>query len=202
MISAAAMEVSKSWFSAVALLIVTTGYCSNEYYCNDLGSHSMCCPTESMPLECKVRLPQSSTKVDTSTSSKSQPAVTPTQKQGSDSAAHSNRLSTEAKVGIGVGATLAAVALIVLAAWFAIGRRKKLPSSKTDTVYVEDRKELDDTPLGRPPEQELDTTANISEVAGVAKPVEVGSTTRHELEGDWHGHEAHHEVNASRLKAS
>lgn len=95
-------------------------------------------------------------------------------------------ISTGAKAGIGVGAALAVILLVVLGLIF--WRRRR--SSKSTTTDVQDTTfEKAELP-GEGVHRELDGDGVKYESGGLSKPHEVGDNVRAELEGDWTGWEA------------
>lgn len=189
--SAVLMEVSTLQFLKSPVLIAMLGYCSKLFYCNDLGSRSICCPQELMPDECESHYgPASST-----TSSGSSPTtVISKPSQHTTLSSETAALSTGAKAGIGVG--VGAAVLIALGAWFVLRRRRLQPGTGSGAPYVDNKAELAATEPERNPKHGPDGGQGqpVFEVSGAEKPAEAGNEARHELEGEWHGFEAYNAI--------
>ena len=108
--------------------------------------------------------------------------------QAKQAASTSQSLSTGAKAGIGVGVAIAGIVLLALGIWALFRRKKK--RKYEEQPFVDPKPELP----GGDAEKKSTILAELgqdrAEVAGVGKPAELDPDVRHELEGDWHGHEA------------
>jgi hypothetical protein len=173
------------------------GYCSTEFYCNDVGSHSMCCPQHIMPAECESYYGPSKPSSSTARTATSPTPVTPGDSKLSGSAAGSSEtttLSTGAKAGIGVGVAVAGLVLIVLSVCFLLRRRRLKPPTGSSAPYIDNKAELAATARETYARSGKDAEGTLPEVSGVGKPVEAGNDARYELEGAWHGYEAQNAV--------
>jgi hypothetical protein len=177
------------------------GYCSKLFYCNDLGSHSICCPQDLMPDECQSNYGPASS---TTSSSSSPPTIVSKPPQNTTLSSETAALSTGAKAGIGVGAGAAGLAIIVLVGWFFLRRRRLQPATGSGAPYVDNKAELPATERETNPQSGPDDgqAKTVFEAPGVENPVEAENDARHELEGEWHGFEAYNAVGRVKPNAS
>jgi hypothetical protein len=197
------MEVSTLQVFKQQVLIAMVGYCSKLFYCNDLGSHSICCPQDLMPDECEINYgPASSTTYSGSSPTITAPLSAST--SGGSKPPQNTTLSTGAKAGIGVGVGVAGLALIVLTAWFFLRRKNLRSAAVSGAPYVDNKAELSATERETNPKYgpNAGQGETVFEVSGAEKPVEAESDARHELEGEWHGFEAYNAVRHIESNAS
>ena len=96
-----------------------------------------------------------------------------------------------AKAGIGVGTGFAGI--LIIAAVCMLYRRRRKRGAVDRQPYLDEKAELPGhrSPVPLPKKAELDQEAQVNEANGIAKPPEMDDkTTRAELDGSWHGHEA------------
>jgi hypothetical protein len=88
-----------------------------------------------------------------------------------------------------VGVAIAGLTLIALAIWALLQHRKS--RGKKPEPYRDPKAELPGEAAEDKPRLPTELPENdIAEMAGVEKPIELNPDVRHELEGEWHGHEA------------
>lgn len=117
--------------------------------------------------------------------------VTYTPNAAAPTARATQPLTVGAEAGIGIGAGFAAIFIIAAVSMFLRRRRKR--RSADHQPYLDEKAELPGhrSPVPLPKKVELDQEAQVNEANGVAKPPEMDDrTTRAELDGSWHGHEA------------
>jgi hypothetical protein len=119
--------------------------------------------------------------------------ASPSPSPASPDEAHSGP-STGAKIGIGVGVSVAGILGLTAAAWFMLHKRQnrsRLPEAEHRPTY--EKAELHGETK---PRTELDNQGHVREMSGKTAPGELeGVAERHELYGDCSGHELSGEQN-------
>lgn len=116
-------------------------------------------------------------------------STSPAAGQPASHGSHQSRLSTGAQAGIGVGAALAGILILLLAVWLLRRKRRRSKPGEADNFWKPELHSNDEERT-MPHISEKDNT-NINEVDEVSRPSEMGhGNLRAELEGDWYGHEA------------
>ena len=106
----------------------------------------------------------------------------------SGSNSSSSSLSTGAKAGIGVGVAIAALAMIILLAWYLLARRKRRAEGRT-TLHSSDGKDAWELPAHGDPKEAHGDVKFTHELSPTKDPQEVDAPERYELDGSYKGQE-------------
>ena len=103
-------------------------------------------------------------------------------------------MSTGAQAGIGVGVSVAGLAILMLVGWL-VSWRKRRQKDNPQSPYIDSKAELEGHGEGRPAEERATKKGlgveggELSEAPATIKGLYSEGNRRYELEGDWRGNE-------------